>query len=410
MHVIFDPEPMHSSPLDILTRLITKPERLVCGIMSGTSVDAIDVALVRIRGGGASTRITLLHFREILYAEELQNRIFANAEVASSNVNDICLLHAALSHAYAAAVHETCRSAGIDPTELDLIGMHGQTLRHLPEPMTIAGFRFRSSLQIGNAPMLATLLDTPVVYDFRSGDLALGGQGAPLVPSVDLLLGGSDEEHRVLLNIGGIANLTILPRACEAREVIAFDTGPGNMLVDGLMRKFYGREYDEDGAVARSGAVNAALLTWLMGHDYYRLAPPKTAGRELFGEDYLSDFLDVAQELAVRETNDLIATASEATVRGISRQLRDWTENWPAFRLLVSGGGARNRFFVNGLRHTFPNARVESVAAIGIDPDAKEAMAFAVLANEWLMGNPSNIPSATGAERSALLGALALPA
>ncbi|MBN1446567.1 MAG: anhydro-N-acetylmuramic acid kinase [Bacteroidetes bacterium] len=401
---------MNASPLDILTRLLTRPERLVCGIMSGTSVDAIDVALLRIRGGGSSTHLDLLHFREILYAEELQNRIFANTEVASSNVNDICLLHTALSHAYAAAVQETCRSAGIDPGELDLIGMHGQTLRHLPETMAIAGFRFRASLQIGNGPMLATLLQTPVVYDFRSGDLALGGQGAPLVPYVDVMLAASTEEHRILLNIGGIANVTVLPRGCDVTDVTAFDTGPGNMLVDGLMRKFYGREYDEDGAIARSGSVNADLLSWLMGHEYYRTKPPKTAGRELFGEDYLSDFLGVAHELAVLDTNDLVATAAEATVRSISRQVQSRIDGWASFGLYISGGGARNRFFVDGLRHALPNARVESAAALGIDPDAKEAMAFAVLANEWVLGNPANIPSATGAQRPALLGALALPA
>lgn len=400
---------MQRSPLDILTRLTTASDRLICGIMSGTSVDGIDVALLRIRGEGLHTQAELLHFREGLFSEELQTRIFANSEVASSNVNDICLLHAALSHAYASAVQETCRAAGIGVDEMDLIGMHGQTLRHLPEAVRIAGSGIRSSLQIGSGPMLATLLDTPVVYDFRSNDLVLGGQGAPLVPHVDYILFRTEKEHRVLLNIGGIANVSILPCGCTAGEVAAFDTGPGNMLVDGLMRKFYGREFDEDGAVAGVGTVNADLLSWMMQHPYYRQQPPKSAGRELFGEDYLDDFLHVAHELGIRDTGDLVATASEATVRSISQQIRPATDAWDTFHLYASGGGARNRFFINGLKHACPNARVESAAALGMDPDAKEAVAFAVLANEWLMGNPANMPAATGASRPAVLGAFALP-
>lgn len=400
---------MQRSPLDILTRLVTVPDRLVCGIMSGTSVDGIDVALVRIRGEGLHTRTELLHFREVLFAEELQTRIFANSEAASSNVNDICLLHAALSHAYAAAVEETCHSAGVDTEKLDLVGLHGQTLRHLPEPMQIAGSSIRSSLQAGSGPMLATLLDTPVVYDFRSNDLVLGGQGAPLVPHVDYLLFRSEKEHRALLNIGGIANVTLLPRGCDEKEVAAFDTGPGNMIIDGLMRKFYGREFDEDGAVARSGTVNVDLLAWMMQHSYYRQPPPKSAGREIFGEDYLSDFLHVARELSARDTNDLVATAAEATVRSISWQMLAVVDTWDSFHLYVSGGGARNRFFTDGLRHACPSATVQSASALGVDPDAKEAIAFAVLANEWLMGNTANLPAATGASRPAVLGAFALP-
>lgn len=401
---------MQRSPLDTLTRIVTKGDRLVCGIMSGTSVDAIDIAIARIHGSGTATSIELLHFSETLYAEEVQNRIFASSEASSSNVNDICVLHTALAHVYASAVHAGCQAIGITAEDLDLIGMHGQTIRHLPDLIEIGGYRFRSSLQIGSAPTLATLLQTPVVYDFRAGDLALGGQGAPLVPYVDYLLLRSESTHRVLLNIGGIANVTVLPRACAPEEVVAFDTGPGNILSDALMRRFYGREFDENGRVATSGTVNSDLLMWLTQHPYYRERPPKSCGRELFGEDYLNDYLDLADELSVRATEDILATAAETTVRSISAQLNPFVKSWESFELSVSGGGARNRYFTSGLHHAFARARVRSTEEIGIDPDAKEALAFAVLANEWLMGNPSNLPSATGANRRALLGALALPA
>jgi anhydro-N-acetylmuramic acid kinase len=401
---------MPRSPLDMLTRLVTKPVRLVCGIMSGTSVDAVDVVLARLRGSGTALEIEQLHYTETLYSEELQQRIFNNCEVASSNVNDICILHTAIAHTYADAVRDACRERGIVLEEVDLIGMHGQTLRHLPDAIDIAGQGIRSTLQIGSGPTLATLLQVPVVYDFRAGDMALGGQGAPLVPYVDHLLFHSDQEDRVLLNIGGIANLTLLPRGGELADAVAFDTGPGNMLVDALMRKFYGREFDEDGFVASSGTVNGDLLSWMLRHPFFRMQPPKSTGRESFGEDYLNDLLNVARDLSVLDISDVIATVSECTVRSISMHLRALLPSPHRFRLLLSGGGARNHFFTEGLHYAFPEADLESTSACGISPESKEALAFAILANEWLMGNPANLPSATGAKRSALLGALAIPA
>lgn len=401
---------MSRSPLDILTRLVTKPSRLVCGIMSGTSVDAVDVVLARIEGSGPSLRVEQLHYSETLYSEDLQQRIFHNCEVASSNINDICLLHVVLAQVYADAVRDLCREGGVALEDVDLVGMHGQTLRHLPEAVDLVGYHVRSTFQAGSGPTLATLLRLPVVHDFRAGDMALGGQGAPLVPYVDYLLFRSPDEHRVLLNIGGIANLTWLPRNAEAGQVLAFDTGPGNMLIDALARKFLGREFDEDGAVASMGTVNHDLLSWMLQHPYYRQKPPKSTGRESFGEDYLGDLLDVARELSVLEVPDLIATVSECTVRGISMSLRSLLPSGASFRLLLSGGGARNRFITDGLRYAFPEARVESTAALGVQPDAKEALAFAVLANEWLMGNTATLPSATGASRAGLLGSLSIPA
>lgn len=401
---------MPRSPLDILTQLVTKPSRLVCGIMSGTSVDAVDVVLARIEGSGHALRVEQLRYSETLYAEDLQQRIFNNCEVASSNVNDICLLHAALAHVYADAVRDLCREGGVALEDVDLVGMHGQTLRHLPDPVRLVGYNLRSTLQAGSGPTLATLLQVPVVHDFRAGDMALGGQGAPLVPYVDYLLFRSPAEHRVLLNIGGIANLTWLPRDAGAGQVLAFDTGPGNMIIDALTRKFLGREFDEDGAVASMGTVNHDLLSWMLQHPYFRQKPPKSTGREGFGEDYLGDLLDVARELSVLEVPDIIATASECTVRSISMSLRPLLPAGATFRLLMSGGGAHNRFITDGLRYAFPEARIESTSALGVNPDSKEALAFAVLANEWLMGNAATLPSATGASRAALLGSLSLPA
>lgn len=401
---------MTETPLAILTRMITQPSRVVCGLMSGTSVDAVDVVLTRIHGGGDTARVEQLHYIEVLFAEELQQRIFNNCEVASSNVNDICVLNIALAHIYADAVRTACREGGIPLEDIDLIGMHGQTLRHLPEAMEIAGYQIRSTFQAGSGSTLATLLQCPVVYDFRAGDMAVGGQGAPLVPRVDYLLFHSETEDRILLNIGGIANMTVLPAGAQLQDIHAFDTGPGNMLIDALMRKFYGREFDEDGATARAGAVNSDLLTWMMQHPFYRKKAPKSTGRESFGESYLENLLSVARELSIPDISDIVATVSECTVRSIAMHVRSFTREDRPFRLLLSGGGARNQFIVEGLRHAFPRATVDGTEVLGVSPQAKEALAFAVLANEWLMGNPANAPSATGAGRPALLGVLAIPA
>ncbi len=398
---------MARSPLDLLTRLTTKSERLVCGLMSGTSVDAVDVALVKIRGGGPGSHVELLRYAETLYPEEIQQRIFANAEVSTSNVDDICLLHSAVAHVYADAVEQLCDEAGVALQDIDLIGMHGQTLRHLPEKTGIGRHAVRSTLQIGNGSTLASLLGVPVVYDFRAADMAAGGQGAPLVPYIDYLLFRSDVEHRLLINIGGIANLTWLPAQGGSENIIALDTGPGNMIVDALMRRFHGREYDENGAVARSGNINPDLITWMMRNEFFTLEPPKTTGRERFGSPYIQELLQIVRDLGITSTENIITTASECTVRSITDQVKRLLPPEQQFKLFVSGGGARNHYFLDGLKYAFPAARLGDTNDFGIPGDAKEAISFAVLANEWLEGNSSNLPAVTGASRPMVLGAFA---
>ena len=399
---------MQKTPLEILQRMITKDVRLVCGIMSGTSVDGIDVALVRISGDGLGTRIETVAYTETYYPEEVQQLIFSNAEASTSNVNDICILHTALAHLYADAVKELCREAGVSQKEIDLIGVHGQTIHHLPEPTQLGRHSVRSSLQIGSGPTLAMLLGVPVVSDFRAPDLALGGQGAPLVPYVDYLLFRSAEEHRALVNIGGIANLTWLPADCEEAEVTAFDTGPGNMIVDALIRRLFGREYDEGGSIARSGHVSGDLLAWMLGHEFFRLNPPKTAGREIFGTEFVGTLLQIANELDVHVPADIVATASECTVRSITNAFHSIVPDGVPFFLYLCGGGARNLFFRDGLVFSLHQARVYDMSVLGMNTDAKEAISFAVLANEWLHGNAVNIPNVTGASRKAVLGSLSL--
>ena len=399
---------MLKAPLEILQQMMTKDTRLICGIMSGTSVDGIDVAVARISGGGRGTRVEVVAYTETYYPEEVQQLVFSNAEASTSNVNDICVLHTAIAHLYADAVKELCEEAGMNVQSIDLIGIHGQTIHHLPEPTQIGRHLVRSSLQIGSGPTLAALLGVPVLSDFRAADLAVGGQGAPLVPYVDYLLFRSSEEHRVMVNIGGISNITWLGAGCSEDDVIAFDAGPGNMIVDALVRKLYGREYDEGGAIARSGRVNPDLLAWMRGHEFFRLEPPKTAGREIFGTEFVGNFLQIATELDVQAPADMIATASECTVQSIVGAARAINPKSESFDLYLCGGGARNQFFREGLTFSLPHARMKQLSELGVDADAKEAVSFAVLANEWLQGNAANMPRVTGARRKVILGCLSL--
>jgi anhydro-N-acetylmuramic acid kinase len=399
---------MTQSPLDILTSLALKDSRLICGVMSGTSVDAVDVAIVRVGGGGLGTTLELVQYTETLFPEEVQQLVFSNSDVSSSNVYDICLLHAALAHTYAESVRQACEEAGIDVRSLDLVGVHGQTMHHIPEPAQLGRHLVRSTLQIGSGPTMAALLGVPVLTDFRAADMAVGGQGAPLVPYADYLLFRSPDEHRLLLNIGGIANLTWLPADCVADDVAAFDSGPGNMVVDALARQFFGKEFDEGGAIARTGRVNPDLLSWMLGHPYFRRTPPKSTGRETFGSEFVGTYLQIARDLEIETPADLIATAAECTVRTASTAISQLTHGCSDYALYVGGGGAKNLFFTEGLRFSLPNAQLKPFDVCGIQADAKEAVCFAVLANEWLHGNPTNLPRVTGASRRVILGSLSV--
>lgn len=399
---------MSRSPLHILTALAAKDSRLICGVMSGTSVDAIDVAIVRVRGDGTETRVDLQHYSETLFPEELQQLVFTNADVSTSNVYDLCLLHTAIAHTYADAIRQTCEEAGMEVRDLDLIGMHGQTMHHIPDAAVVAGQAMRATMQSGSGPTLAALLDVPVLCDFRAADMAVGGQGAPLVPYADYILFRSQQDHRLFLNIGGISNLTWLPAGCTIDQVAAFDTGPGNMVIDSLARQFLGKEFDEGGAVARTGRVNSDLLSWMLSHPFFRQAHPKSTGREMFGSEFVGTFLQIARDLEVDTPADLIATAAECTVRSTSAAISELTAGYGSFDLFVGGGGARNLFLTEGLRFSLPAARLRPFEDCGLPADAKEAVCFAVLANEWLHGNPANLPGVTGAGKRVLLGSFSV--
>jgi anhydro-N-acetylmuramic acid kinase len=356
----------------------------VAGIMSGTSLDGIDVAIVDIDG----RRIRTVAHSTTSYPRVTRERILAAATPA-----DISRLNFELGELYAKAVTATCKRDRVPLKSLELAGCHGQTVYHE------GGGRDPNTLQIGEGAVIAERLGIPVVSDFRTRDIAAGGQGAPLVPFVDYLLFASARVNRVALNIGGIANITVLPRAAKAGRIIAFDTGPGNMVVDQLVERMTSgkQRFDRNGAIAATGRVNRPLLDSLMSDVYYKTKPPKTAGREQYGSEY------VDRLLAARiPDNDLIATATALTAATVAFALTRFAPKTQ--ELVAAGGGTHNRQLMAQLAAFLPECQIRTTSDFAIDVDAKEAVAFAILAHRTWRRKTGNLPSATGASRAVILG------
>jgi anhydro-N-acetylmuramic acid kinase len=312
-----------------------------------------------------------------------------------------------LADLYAEAVVKIVRKARLSLSRVALIGSHGQTLHHLPRGRRMFGRTVRATLQIGDPSAIAALTGIPTVGNFRVADMALGGQGAPLVPYFDWLVFRSRSRNRLLLNIGGIANLTVLPKGCPVDEVVAFDTGPGNMVVDSLMHEFYGKPFDHLGRTASSGIVSLDLFDRMVRHPYLRLRPPKSTGREEFGAEYVRKILRSTRKY---DREDVIATASQFAAFAVFDAYRRFVERtMKADEVIVSGGGAQNRFLLEELRRYFGTVRIRVIDEFGIPAGAKEAVCFAVLANESVAGNPANLPSVTGARKRVVLGTISPP-
>ncbi len=388
-----------SGPLDWLSR---PGPRVVAGLMSGTSLDGVDAVVVRVEGTGAGVAIETLGFVSEPYDPELRDALAACVEATTSNVRLVSQLHARLGERFAEAVGQALAAAGLSAGDLDLVGSHGQTVQHVPEAEEVAGVPTRSTLQIGCPAVLAARLGAPVVADFRSGDLALGGQAAPLAPYLDGALFAAPDETRVLLNLGGIANLTVLPPGGPPRA--AFDTGPANMVLDALALRLTGQPYDEAGALAARGTVDDLLVADVLDAPFFRAAPPKSTGREDFG----APFVDWLVGRGPSEPADLLATAAAVTARSIAAAVRQWVEPVPD-RVIASGGGVHNPTLLQMLADELAPIPVETTAAYGLDPDAKEAVLFALLAHEWANGVRTGLPAVTGASRPAFQGSLTLP-
>ena len=387
--------------------LWAKDTRLVAGLMSGTSLDGVDAVVARLAGSGRGLDIEPLAFVSVPYPDELRGLLLRNSTPETSSVYTLSQLNVRLAHGYADVVRKVVAAAGLSLEALDLIGSHGQTVHHVPEAADCAGQAITSTLQIGDPSVLANLLGIPVVGDFRLADMALGGQGAPLVPYFDYVFFADPDETRGLLNLGGIANLTVLPRDGSSDAVYAFDTGPANMVVDALARRLFNEPYDADGALAASGRLDHALLDHLLKNPFFEQKPPKSTGRERFGSAFVEPLLRQGSDLAPR---DLLATATMLTAASIRDAYARFIEaTHPLDVLIVSGGGRHNRFLMDMLVERFAPIPVRPIDDYGLDADAKEALCFAVLAHETLNGVATNLPSVTGASRRTVLGKICVP-
>jgi anhydro-N-acetylmuramic acid kinase len=390
-----------------------RASRLVAGLISGTSMDGIDAALVRIGGqeprSSDRIRIRLLAFLTVPYPAAVREKLLRIAGGESTTAAGISELNFLLGELFAEAALGVCRKGGVASRRLAVIGSHGQTIYHQGRAKLVNGRRVSSTLQIAEPSVIAERTHAPVVADFRTADVAAGGQGAPLVPLVDYLLFRHDRQGTTALNIGGIANVTVIPAHPKPNEVFGFDTGPGNMVMDALVRHFSRdrKAFDDGGRLAARGKIIEPLLGRLLSLPFFRRRPPKSAGREEFGAEFLRRYFLGARG---RASEDLLRTATELTARAVSEALTRFVlPRVGVHRLIISGGGAHNRFLVGRLGQLLPRLAVELSDDYGLPVDAKEAIAFAVLADRTLQGLPGNLPSVTGARREVVLGQLVRP-
>lgn len=378
---------------------------IVAGVMSGTSADGIDVAVVRISGGNLRFRLKLLAHQHVAYPGPVRAAILKAMNASHISVAELARLNFLLGELYSDAILRAQPSSRI--RKLELVGCHGQTLYHQGDEAKFHGRKIACTWQTGEGAVIAARLGVPVVSDFRPADMAAGGKGAPLVPFLDYALFRHERLGRILQNIGGIANLTAIPSNAKPSEVIAFDTGPGNMVIDQLMQRFYGKSYDRNGVVAARGNILKAVLEELLQDSFFRQKPPKTAGREEFGREYAEELVRRCKR---KPPQDIIATATALTAKSISQSIQQLvlTRGGRAnFRdYIVSGGGAENRTLMKMLSQEVSNMglTLKKMDDFQIPGQAKEAVAFALLAYQTWHKKPGNIPSATGATRAAVLG------
>lgn len=377
--------------------------QLFIGLMSGTSQDGIDAALCRLRRDADTgmDHIELIDYTCTPYEADLAYLLRAVVAEESTTLDDISYLHTHLALAFAACTAEICRRNNVTAADIAAVGSHGHTVRHAPKPRNLDGRSLGATLQLGCPSTLAQHSGLRVVADFRAADVARGGQGAPLVPIFDHAFLRDEKVNVCALNIGGIANCTILPAGCAPEDVRAFDTGPGNVLIDLAARRFFGKRYDAGGVYAAAGILAPHLLAALQREPFIAAPPPKSTGRELFNDEYLNKVLETSWQ-GSRAAEDLLHTLTHFTAWSIAENIRQFAG--PRSRLVVSGGGLHNKCLMRMLSLELPEADIVSSADCGIPSDAKEAMCFAYLAWRTLHGLPGNIPSVTGADKAVALG------
>ncbi len=383
-----------------LAALARKKTLRAAGLMSGTSADGVSAAIVEI----APRRIRTLAFRTFPYPPKIRKRVFALFQPETARLDEICRLNFLLGELFAAALIALARSSRIPLRSIDLVGSHGQTICHLPPTERSGRRRSGSTLQIGEPSVIAERTGITTVADFRPRDVAAGGQGAPLVPLADFLLFRHPRRSRAIQNIGGIANVTWMPARPKIGDLIAFDTGPGNMMMDRVAQRITRgkRNYDDGGRLARLGRIDPPLLAELLAHPFLRRRPPKSTGREEFGVAFADEVFRRARKTGAAPL-DILSTLNAFTSASIRDAYRRFLPKRPD-EVILCGGGARNRLLVQRLKADLQPAKVLVMDELGFSAEAKEAVSFALLARETIRGAPNNVPSATGAGKAVVLG------
>ena len=376
---------------------------LVAGIMSGTSADGIDVAIVRLMGRGFHTRLRLIEHRHFSYPAPVRRAVLAAMNAQRISVAELSRLNFLLGELYADAALKTARDARI---KLDLIGCHGQTLYHQGAAEPYLGHKLATTWQTGEGAIVAARTGVPVVSDLRVADMAAGGQGAPLVPYLDYLLYRHARRGRIVQNIGGIGNLSAIPAGAKPEAVVAFDTGPGNMVIDAVTEQLFHKSYDRDGKIAAEGKVLDEVVREVLRAPYFRKSPPKTAGREQYGREFVRWFVARCKKGGRVRGEDIVATATALTAQSIATAVKMVARGTSFQDYVVSGGGARNKTLMKMIATELAPFRMKITTTDqhGLPSEAKEAAAFAVMAYQTWHREPSNVPSATGAKRAAVLG------
>lgn len=388
----------------MICKLKKKKILYAIGLMSGTSLDGVDVALVKITNKKKPI-FELIGFESVPYPVSLKERILKNSKNETSSVQEICSLNVEISKEYVKAINVLLDNTKFDLSKIDFIASHGQTIWHNPNGMD--GFA-SSTLQIGDASTISKAFNKLVVYDFRTLDMAYGGSGAPLIPISEYMIYRTNHD-RVLLNIGGISNITYMKKNASIKEVFAFDTGPGNMLIDMACMKLFNLPFDDDGMIGSKGRISEELLSELMDDDYFKMLPPKSTGREKYSEAYLDKVIDKSKSLTL-SNEDIISTLSAFTSKTIINQVETFVPSFNNGELIVSGGGANNSYILSLLNeYKTKQYEVKTGFSLGFNSDAKEAVGFVVLGYLRIMNKPSNVITVTGAKKEVSLGSIVLP-
>jgi anhydro-N-acetylmuramic acid kinase len=371
--------------IDRLSRIASKNSRMIIGLMSGTSLDGLDVVLCRCTGHGTETKVEIVDFETIAYDDGFRQEVHSIFSRRDADLEKVCLLHAWIAQQHAGMVLDCLAKWKITAEDIDLLASHGQSIYHAPKILHAHEKFGNATLQIGDGDHLAVITGIITVSDFRQKHIAAGGEGAPLAVYGDYFIFSKSGEDRIMLNIGGIANFTYLPGNLDATVVFSTDTGPGNTLMDAYMRTHFGKPYDAQAAIARSGTLDRALLEALLDNDFFEKGFPKTTGPELFNLAYLEQARRKAGTIDI-EHEDVMTTLNHFTAVTIARAIEKSTGYNSGFVIYASGGGMHNPLLMAHLRALLPQHRFETTGSLKVNPDAKEALLFAVLANECVAG------------------------